>query len=238
MQSDEDVKKRLPRYETVEWLYDGLGGKVIKWTHEQGNTNDDPSVLAYVVGVDGSVVSTAPRPNVPAAFAEWLEEQADVYERTHPTSRVPLVRAQVTAEGEGADRTLSCAAFDEARAAGRPVLLFVGRSARPEDDKKARGEASASRKIEKGSLDSKAVAEAAEGLVLLRLDVGDADHATLAAALGVEKVPALLLFGAEETPDNVVKVGAASLAHRLKKLPRAPEPADGDEGDGSYDGGD
>ena len=235
MQKDGDVAAQAARYEAVEWLYDGLGGKVIKWTHEQGSTNEDPSVLAWVLSADGVVLAAGRQAHAPGPFAKWLREQADAYERSHPATRVPFVRAQVVAEGDGDARVARAPELDEARAAGRPVLLYVGRTERPGDDKDAARDVKASRKVERGALDSKSVAEAAEGVVLLRLDVGDADHARLARALGIEKVPALLLYpGGESEPEDLVKASAASLAHRLKRLAAAaqpPEDGGGDDGE-------
>ena len=59
MNDDADVQGAFDRYETVEWLYDGLSGKVIKWTKENGNDHDDPSVLVWVADADGTVISAS-----------------------------------------------------------------------------------------------------------------------------------------------------------------------------------
>ncbi len=53
MRPHEKVQKLLARVEPVEWLYDGLNGKIIKWTFENGNDNHDPSVLAYYLEKHG-----------------------------------------------------------------------------------------------------------------------------------------------------------------------------------------
>ncbi len=37
------MKAVLSRFESVEWFYDGLNGKIIPWTKENGGTSDDPS---------------------------------------------------------------------------------------------------------------------------------------------------------------------------------------------------
>ena len=221
MPKDEKVVEAMARYEAVEWIYDGLNGKVIKWTKENGSHHDDPSVLAFVTDSTGRVLQMAKNVSQPSAFAEWLDEQADEYERKFPSTRVPLIRAKVTGQGEGDERTVSCEALDEALGDGRAVLLYVGRSEREGDDKKARSQASASRKFEKGTLGSKKAAEAAARAVLLRLDIGDPDHARLAAQLGVEKVPTLLLWqpGAEQPDDLGGRISGAALTGKLKKLP-------------------
>jgi hypothetical protein len=222
---DEDVQKAFDRYETVEWLYDGLGGKVIKWTKANGNDHDDPSILVFVADVDGNVIEKSENAYQPAGFRKWLEAQADAYERAHPTTRVPFVRATVKVEGEGEERRAVCGELDDARDDGTPVLLYVGRSERPDDDKKAKSVVKASRKLEKGTLNAKSAAEAAEGVVLIRLDVANEEHALLAEQLGVEKVPTLLLFAPEsEEPDDLGgRISGASLAHKLKSVPRGDE---------------
>jgi len=176
-------------------------------------------VLAFVTDTQGNVIAKAPNVAQPAAFAKWLDEQAASYERTHPATRVPLILANVTAAGEGDDRKATCSELDAARDEKRLVLLYVGRSERSSDDKKAKSVASASRKFEKATLGSKKAAEAAEGLVLLRLDVGNRDHALLAESPGVEKVPTLLLWAPKaEKPDDLGgRLSGASLASKLKK---------------------
>ena len=228
MNGDADVQKAFDRFETVEWLYDGLQGRVIKWTKEHGNDHDDPSVLVFVADSDGKVIEKATNAYQPSGFQKWLEEQADEYERSHPTTRVPFVRATVTVSGAGDEQVASCPALDEARSAGATVLVYVGRSAGPADDNTTASAVKASQKFEKGTLGAKSAAEAADGIVLLRLDVAAEAHALLAKALGVESVPTLLLFAAEaEAPENLGgRITGQALAHKLKKLPRT---APGDE---------
>jgi hypothetical protein len=187
-------------------------------------------VLAFVADADGNVIAKAENVSQPSAFAKWLDEQAAEYERTHPTTRIPFVRAQVVGEGEGDARKASCDALETALADGRAVLLYVGRSERPDDAKAARSVASASRKFEKKTLGSKQAAEVASRAVLLRLDLGDPDHALVAGGLGVEKVPTLLLWepGAEKPQDLGGRISGAALAAKLKKLP-VPDSDDNDE---------
>ncbi len=220
MAGDADVQKAFEQFETVEWLYDGLGGKVISWTKEHGNENDDPSVLVFMTGVDGNVIATAPNVYQPSGFRKWLDEQAAAYAKTHPTTRVPFVRATVEIAGEGDDRVATCAELDDAREAGDPALVYVGRSATPDDDRREKAVVKASRKFEKGTLGSKSAAEAAEGVVLLRLDVADDVHALLARQLGAEKVPTLLLFApGAEAPENLGdRISGRSLARKLESV--------------------
>jgi hypothetical protein len=127
--------------------------------------------------------------------------------------------AEVVVKGEGAERKVELPALTQARDDDRPVLLYVGLGQRDGLDKKRRAQVAKARKFEKTVLDSKSAAKAAKGYVMLRLDLGDPDHAAFAKTLGVERAPALLLFvpGEEKHQDLGAKVTASSLAHKLKK---------------------
>ena len=223
MRTDEKVAKQLARFETVEWLYDGLGGKIIGWTKSNGGTSDDQSCQAFVVKRDGTVLSRCPDASAHAAggFEKWLKEQADAYERENPRTQMPFVLTDVKASGEGEEKKFTCASLGEARAAKRPVLLYFGREGAPEADKALKAQVTAARKFEKGVLDSKAAADAASGWVLLRLDLSDDDHVAFAKTLGVSGAPTLLLFAADaEKPEDLSKgLTAPSLAFQLGKHP-------------------
>jgi len=230
---DEGVRGQLERFERVVWRYDGLNGKVIPWTLANGGTSHDPSVQAFVVAPYGKVLSRCEDASVstPSAIAKWLREQADRWERDHPRTALPLVWAEVAADGEGAARTARCAAVEGAREAGRPVLLWFGREPPPADDrskdaKARRAEAAAARETERTVLDSKQAAESAKGWTLLRFDLADADHALYARSLGVEAAPALLLIvPGEEKPVRMARPTAADLAFRLRKHAPKDEPS-------------
>ncbi len=213
--------KSLSRYEPVEWLYDGLSGQVIQWTKANGNTHDDPSVLAFVVGVSGEVQATlfTGGQYQPGSFAGWLSEQADAYERAHPRTRIPLVRPKVAMRGEGEEAMAACAEVDDARAATRPLLLYFGRDRHAEDDKQGKKEAKAARSFEKGPLDSKSAAKEAQGWALLRFDLADELHAAYARTLGVTEAPTLLLWPADaaEPQSHDKSLTAGGLALLLKK---------------------
>ena len=103
MAGDDEVQEQLRRYEIVEWCYDGLNGKIIPWTTEHGNTSHDPSVQAFVLKADGTVLARAPNAQVYQApsFARWIDEQADDSEKKYPATRVPFVRAEVVAGEDG-----------------------------------------------------------------------------------------------------------------------------------------
>lgn len=233
VQQDARFLAAARRFELVEWQYDGLNGKVIPWTLENGGKSRDPSAQLFVVSPAGKVVARCATETTyaPSQAAEWLTEQAAAWERDHPRTAVPFRSAQV---GVAGGETV-CAAFDEARAAGRPVLVYVAREGVAENrDEKVtkelrarRAEAAACREVERGALDSKLAADAAEGVALLRLDLGDDAHAKWALALGVEKAPALLLFvPGEEKPVVLPKtLSGADLAARLKKLASKTAPA-------------
>jgi hypothetical protein len=216
---NEKVVHALRRFELVDWQYDGLGGKVIRWTQENGSDHDDPSVLAFVAQSDGTVLEKAKDAYTPSSFAKWLNRMADKVERANPKTRVPLVRADVVAEGEGAARKVRCAALDAAREAGKPVLVYVGRSSGADDGKAEKTQVATSRRFEKGTLSAKSAAAACEGWVLLHLDLRDPDHRIVAKTLGVEKAPALLMLlpGAEKPESLGTKLSGQSLAYKLKK---------------------
>jgi len=224
VQGHEKVVAELSSFECVEWRYDGLNGRVIEWTLEHGNTSHDPSVLAFVVGADGTVVAKAENrvPYAAPSFAEWLRAQAIAYERAHPRTAMPFVRAVVEGTGEGEERKVRCPALETARAESKAVLLYFGREAGKDAKKEHRREAKAARRMEKGTLDSKSAAEAAEGLTLLRFDLADGDHARFAKSLGVEAAPRILLWEPDEKePEDLgERVSASSLRYRLRKRAR------------------
>ncbi|MHC4471795.1 MAG: hypothetical protein ACYTDY_02520 [Planctomycetota bacterium] len=221
MPANEKVKKELPRFELVEWLYDGINGKIIPWTKQHGGTSNDPSVQAFVVAASGEVVARSPDGTTygASAFAKWLLKQALDYAKKHPRTRVPFKPAEVRKEGV----TWRCPALSEAQKAKKPVLLYFGREARKGAGKAARKEAEAARKLESKTLDSKSVAAAAKGWVLLRFDLAEEEHRAYAKTLGVSAAPALLAWtpGAEKPEDWGAKITASSLAYRLKKLTKS-----------------
>ncbi len=209
MQPHEKVAKLLPRVEPVEQLYDGLNGKVIKWTLENGNKSHDPSCLAFLVGRDGKVVSKCPSPYSASSFTKWLGEEVVKYEKSHPRTRVPFVPPTME-DGR-------CVEFDEAQQERKPILLYVGRETA--GDKKAKKQIKVCRKFEKGTLSSKKAAAEAKGWVLLRFDIADKRHAEFLKQFGVKTAPALLMFapGAEKPTDLGTKVKGPNLAYHLKK---------------------
>jgi hypothetical protein len=216
VQGDDEIATVLRRYECVEWLYDGLNGKIIPWTKEHGNTNEDPSVLAFVVTADGTVLARAPDavPYQAGSFSKWLAEQAAVFEREHPRLRLPFVLAELSEE-----EPPTCPALDRAREDRKPVLLYFGREAREDATRAEKRETKSCRALEKKALDSKSAARAAEGLVLLRFDLGAKPHAAFAKGLGVDSAPALLLWhpDAEKPEDLGDRISGSSLAYRLNK---------------------
>ncbi len=224
MQASEDLVKRLPRVEPVEWLYDGIGGKIIAWTKQQGNTNDDPSVLIYLVASDGTVAAVCPPEKIhaPKALAEWLDEQVAAYETARPRLKVPFVRTQVIAKGDGDARDVTCPAFDEAVADRRLVAVYVSREERPGDDRKTVLNCAVCRRFEKETLGAEAAGKAAKGWVLLRLDLAEPDHALFAQSLGVEEAPTIVLVVPDV--DKPILLGArtdsTTLAYHLKKYAR------------------
>ena len=225
MQQDEDLTKLLPRFEPVEWCYDGLGGGIIKWTMEAGSKTDHPSVLAFVVGTDGkafSLLDNGQQYNA-GGFVKWAKTQADAYEKAHPSTRMPFQRADVKVRGEDTERKATCDALDAAREAKKPILLYFGRGHFEAEDKRGKKENKAARKFEKSVLNSKKAAKQADGFVLLRFDLYDEAHAVLGAQLKVPCAPSLLLWMPGDDAPSLLdkKITAGGLAMKLKKA-KAP----------------
>jgi len=218
VQGDAEVVKVLSRYEPVEWQYDGLKGKIIPWTLENGGTSHDPSVLAFVVAPNEKVVAMCPGSAAyqPGSFSMWLKEQAVAYDRAHPRTLVPLIRATVAAGRDGP----RCAEVERARNEKKPVLIYVGDDSAASGDKKARALAGKLRAFERKHFGSKTNAAAAKGWALFRLDLSDENHRAYAKALGVTGAPAVLVFRpGEGTPlDLTKKLKSGSLAYQMKKL--------------------
>jgi len=204
------LKKVLPRVEAVEWLYDGLNGKIIKWTLENGNTHKDPSCLVFLVGRDGKLVSSCPGGQAYSAsgMSKWLKAEVAKYERSHPRTRVAFLMSEPES-------------LEQARESGKNVLVYFGRESYLPKDKRGKSQRKACAKFEKGTLNSKKAADAAKGWVLLRFDLAQKAHAELAKKLGVEAAPALLMFlpRAEKPQDLGSRLKGPNLAYLLKKHP-------------------
>jgi hypothetical protein len=57
--------------------YDGLDGKVIRWTFEHGNDNKDPGILAWVLDPKGEELGRpSGKTGSASSFAAWLKEQS------------------------------------------------------------------------------------------------------------------------------------------------------------------
>ncbi|MGE0192417.1 MAG: hypothetical protein AB7T63_10290 [Planctomycetota bacterium] len=219
----------LDRTEPVLQTYDGLQGKVIKWTLAHGNTNHDPSVLCWLVHADGEPSATLQTGGQyqPSSMARWLGDELVAYEKAHPRTRVPFVRAVV----KGTAESPQLEGFDTGRADG-PVAIYVGRDRHEDDDKAGKTQTKRSRSFEKAVLGSKRAADEAQGWALLRLDLADPLHAAWAKAHGVEAAPALLLYpvGAATPIALDYRATAAQLARHFERdrrveAPVEPEPA-------------
>ncbi len=187
-----------------------------------GKTPEDhPSLLALIVGRDGkvfSLLSNGQQYNA-GSLAKWAVDQANKYEKAHPSTRIPFVRAKVEVHGEGTDLKAECEEIEKARAANKPVMLYFGRGHFDPKDKAAKKESKLARKVEKGTLNSKTALKQIGGWVLLRFDISDEEHAAFAAAHGVEAAPAFLMWlPGEEQPQPVDrKISGHGLASLFKK---------------------
>lgn len=210
----------------MEWCYDGLGGKIIEWTMENGSPKDHPSLLAFIVGRDGKVFSLLDNGQQyqASSLSKWAEEQANAYEKKHPTTRMPFARGSVRIRREGTDTKASSDEVDEAREKKQPILLYFGRGYHAPKDKVGKREVKRARKFEKGALNSKKSAAQAKGWVLLRFDLADEEHAAFAKQHGVTEAPTLMMWTpAGEKPVTLDrKITTGSLVMKMKK---ALEPA-------------
>lgn len=210
MRPNEKFGKLLPKVEPVEWLYDGLNGKIIPWTKEHGGHSDDPSVQVFLVACDGSVFARCPDAKAysGSGLAGWLGEQIRAYGKKYP--RLSLRFEEPALERDGKQVTW--------RQDARPLLLFIGREETRDDDRAAQKQVKETRKFEKRAFKHKDLAAAAKGWKLVRFDLADDDHAKVARGLAVTEAPALLMFlPGEAKPKNLGKVKAASLVYYLKK---------------------
>lgn len=74
MFSDAEFQTAAKRdFEPVLHHYDGLKGAVIKWTLEHGNTNHDPSVLAWVLDPSGKVIAKCASAS---SLKTWMKSHA------------------------------------------------------------------------------------------------------------------------------------------------------------------
>jgi len=216
----EKVRRLLPKVEAVEWLYDGLGGKIIPWTLENGGHSKDPSVQAFLVARDGTVFSRCADGQAHGAsgFSGWLKQEIARFEKQYPRTAFRFEAPDMDLiDGRPASES-----FMAARRENKLILLYAGRDSAGRKDKKLLKEVKASRKFEKGTLSSKKAAEAATGYVLFKIDLAGERQARWAKTKGIEKAPTLLLFlPGEEEPVDLSRVKGASLAYHLKK--HAPE---------------
>ena len=119
MLAQDQVQKELSAYVCVEWMYDGLGGSVISWTREHGNTNDDPSILSWILDPAGEEVA---RPgsalSSPGGFSDWLRE--------HSSSSFPLVDVESYEHLQGEARSIASRRKLGSTVAGLRDLLETG----------------------------------------------------------------------------------------------------------------
>ena len=221
------MAKVATRFEAVEQLYDGLNGKIIGWTKENGGTSDDPSVQVFVVGADGKVIERAPDADAhqPKQLVKWLTKHADAWEKAHPKTKVPFVATTVRVTGSGETRRVVCDELDAARNAGKPVAIYLGREPRDGDKGDAKAEATAARKFEKQVLGSEEAAKAGAGWTLLKLDRSDPDHALLVATLGLATpsiiAPSIVLYLPEVSEPALLDrmTSSGTLTKWFKKVP-------------------
>lgn len=235
MQATDKLDTLLSKVEPVEWCYNGLGGSTIQWTMDHGSKKQDgtpqdhPSLLAFIVGRDGKpfALLSDNRQYQAGSLLKWADEQLGAYEKLHPSTALPFVTGHVQVEGDGTEAKVTCDEIEQAREAQQPLLLYFGRGSFDAKDKKAKKQNKLARKFERGTLDSKTAAKEATGWVLLRFDLAQAEHAQLAAKLGVEAAPDLLMWlPDDETPKILGRTASGGkVAYLMKTYNKAARAA-------------
>jgi len=218
--SDKDVQAALAAFECVEWQYDGIGGSVIKWTKQHGNTNDDPAHLLWVVDAKEEAIGAADgKAESASGMVSWMKDMKLAHDRK--IGRLPREMAvEWTDAKPGDDGAL--AALDEAKKDGKAVLVYLGVPESRKDEKDWTAARKECDKLERGALADKDFAKLTEKCVRVRLDLGDEKSREFAKkAWSLEKAPALVLIDPKkDKPRTWTSAGvkAAELIGALKPL--------------------
>lgn len=190
MLSQAKVQEAVQVFERVEWKYDGIGGRVIQWTKQHGNANDDPSVLVWVLDAKESVIGapSAGEYQAPGPFAKWLSEMKVEHDRK--TARIPPEMAVQWEESSATVMEGVTSAIDQ----GKPVFVYVAIPQERQDEKEWKAARKECLKFEHGALADKGLAELAAKCYSVRLDFSDDAVKDLVKAWGVKRAPALVLI--------------------------------------------
>ena len=181
MLPDADLVKEISdAYVPVMWPYDGLGGKVIGWTKQHGNTNDDPSHLIWVVDADEKEIAHAAGGDAESSSSmqKWLVENAKAYEKAKKRGVAHLFE--------------DAASSEEATAAGEGVVVVWFYASAPESaSAEVKAAAARSKALADGVLASKKLEDACRPLVLRKFDVAKSGDGAAPPATALAEVPYL-----------------------------------------------
>lgn len=227
MLSDEKLPAVLAQFECVEWQYDGLKGGVIAWTKEHGNTNDDPSVLVWVLDAKEKVIGAAGTGeyNSAGVFIDWLGKMKEEHGKSGGGGAAGGViwGEGVVKEGaEGKEPILE--GLDLAKKDKKPALVYVYV---PEEKRGEKGWQAAGRdceRMEKGAFADPELAKQAARCFAVRLDfTDDLVHRFVTKSAAVSRAPAVFLIdwkkmGAKPQQWSNPKMKGIEVARILKQI--------------------
>ena len=193
MLPDTDLQKTIrASFVPTMWTYDGLGGKVIHWTKDHGNTNDDPSHLVWIVDADGNEISRAKgEAESSGAMAKWLVEGLKAFEKSRKRGVAHLF--EPVAEG------------DDALAAPEKgaVVVWYYASAAEGASTERKAAAARTKALAEGALASKRLEDPLRSLPLRGVDASVDRDGVPASAEMLSHLPRLVIVGAVASADAV-----------------------------------
>ena len=228
MLSDEKVQAALAPFECVEWQYDGLKGSVIEWTKKHGSTNDDPSVLVWVLDAQENVVGGASPEEYGGSgqFVDWLgkmkEEHGKKAGRAPAGGSVEWKVGTVKEVDTGTGTILE--GLDVAKQEKRPALIYVFIPADKAEEKPWQAARKDCEKLEKGALADPELAKLAARCFTVKLVFTEvAVQKFVKKSADVTKAPAVYLIdwkkmGSKPQQWSNPKMRAVEIIRALKPI--------------------
>lgn len=219
MLPDERVVKALSNeFTSVMWKYDGLGGKVIRWTKAHGNTSDDPAHRIWILDAEGRELLRAEgEAENPASLADWLEKGVLAWKK----AKTPGIAHLFAAPPEG---------FDPAVAGSKSRIVWFGAT----DEEGATPERKAAAVRTKALADRVLAVKKLEALTrdvdLWRVDVAASAEGTPLSAEDALRLPRLVVTGPAPEKDGAPALrvelsgSALTLDALVAALARLPKP--------------
>ena len=167
----------------VMWKYDGLGGKVIQWTKQHGNTNDDPAHKIWLVDAAGVEIARADREGETASsLVEWLTKAIETWKK----AKTPGIAHLFSAPADGVDAT----------AAGvRPRVIWYAATDAKDAAPELKGAATRTKDLAEKVLSSKKLESLTTGVDLVRVETAVGADGSPADAATLATVPRIVLLG-------------------------------------------